>query len=182
MASAADIDDPLTELRARLDKLESEGVIRKLMADYMRLCDRLDETTPMEMLGDLFTFDAVWAGRGARYEASFGAHHGRDAILAMLDRYRGPMPHFALNTHFLTSESISVVGDAATGCWVMLQAATYASGASDLRAARLYVAFARESDRWRISRFETENLFSRPVGRWDDPAPVPIPSRHDRGD
>lgn len=182
MAPAADIDGRLIALGARLDQLEAESAIRTLMADYMRLCDRLDEATPMDVLGELFTPDAIWAGRGARYGASFGAHHGRGAIVAMLDSYRGPTPHFALNAHFLTSETIRVEGDGATGSWVMLQTATYASGISDLRAARLHLAFARHGGRWRISRFETENLFSRPVDRWDDPAPVPVPPRHVRGD
>jgi hypothetical protein len=38
------------------------------------------------------------------------------------------------------------------------------------------MGFARGSDgNWRIARFETENIFSRPVDRWDDPAPVPVP-------
>ena len=172
----------LAAVTARLDRLEAESAIRTVMADYMRLCDRLDATTPMEELGSLFADDAVWGGRGARYGAAFGVHHGRDAILAMLDGYRRPIPHFTFNAHFLTSESIVVDGEGAAGTWVMLQTATYATGASDLRAARLHVAFVRQEERWRIHRFQTENLFSRPVDRWDDPAPVPVPPRHDRGE
>ncbi|WP_044563002.1 nuclear transport factor 2 family protein [Azospirillum sp. B4] len=172
MGTAATLD----EIMRRLDRLEAESAIRTVMADYMRLCDRLDADTPMDQLGDLFAPDAVWGGRGGRYAATFGQHRGRDTILAMLDRYRVPLPHFTLNAHFLTSETIAVDGDTAVGGWVMLQTSTYAAGPSDLRAARLTVTFARSDGRWRISRFETENLFSRPVDRWDDPAPVPVPS------
>jgi hypothetical protein len=58
----------------------------------------------------------------------------------------------------------------------MLQTATYAHGASELRSARLTIGFARSADRWRMHRFETENLFSRPVERWNDPAPTPAPA------
>ena len=161
---------------ARLDRLESESTIRSVMAEYMRLCDRLDADTPMDALGDLFAEDAVWAGRGARYAAAYGALEGRAAIVNMLDAYRGPAPYFELNAHFLTSESINVDEDAATGSWVMLQASTYSSGTSDLRAARLHVVFARTMGRWRIRRFETENMFSRPVDHWDDPAGIAAPT------
>jgi hypothetical protein len=131
----------------------------------------------MEELGELFAIDAVWAGKGQRYGAAFGGHQGRAAIVSMLESYRGPTPHFAMNAHFLASETIKVAHDCITarGTWMMLQTSTYADGRSDLRSARLEVAFAVEDGRWRIARFETENLFSRPVDRWDDPAPVPVP-------
>jgi hypothetical protein len=162
------------QLLSRIEDLESENAIRRVVADYMRLCDHLDETTHMDELADLFTSDAVWAGRGVRYSATFGSHHGRDAIVAMLDRYRHPM-HFAFNAHFLSSESIVVDGTLARGQWMMLQTSTYATGASDLRGARLDIALRREAARWRMCRFETLNLFSRPVGPWDDPTPVPVP-------
>lgn len=165
----------LDRLLARLSRLEAEGEIRRAMMRYMELCDHLDATTPIPELGELFTRDAIWAGKGQRYGSAFGGHAGRDAIVAMLDSYRRPVPHFAMNAHFLTSETIAVDGDHATGCWMLLQTSTYADGRCDLRAARLEVGFRVEEGRWRIARFETENLFSRPVDRWDDPAPVPVP-------
>lgn len=169
MTSAAILD--------RLEKLEGENAIRCLMARYMELCDQLDEHTPMDELGALFAVDAVWVGKGAKYGAAFGSHTGREAIVAMLGRYRGPVPHFAMNAHFLCSEAIAVSGQTATGTWMMLQTSTYADGRSDLRSARLSVGFVVEDGRWRITRFETANLFSRPVDRWDDPAPVPVPGK-----
>ncbi|WP_447725836.1 nuclear transport factor 2 family protein [Sphingomonas koreensis] len=173
----------LEEMAARLARIEAEGEIRRVMMRYMELCDRLDAITPMDELGELFAVDAVWAGRGQRYGAAFGGHNGRAAIVAMLDSYRVPAPHFAMNAHFLSSETISVAGDCATatGAWMMLQTSTYTDGRSDLRSARLEVAFAVEEGRWRIARFETENLFSRPVDRWDDPAPVPVPESSGEG-
>lgn len=166
------------EILARLDMLEAEGAVRRVMADYMRLCDSLGADTPMDELGALFTVDAVWEGKGARYGATFGRHEGRAAIVAMLDAYRGPQPHFAMNAHFLASETIVVEGERARGNWMMLQTSTYASGASDLRAARLEVAFAREDGRWRIAHFQTGALFSRPVDHWDSTVPVPVPVKH----
>ena len=169
-------------IEQRLARLEAEGAIRFCIARYMALCDTLGPDTPMEELGALFTRDAVWAGKGARYVASCGGHGGRDAIVAMLGSYRGPPPHFAMNAHYLSSETITLIDDvSARGGWMMLQCSTYADGRSDLRSARLDVHFALEEGAWRIARFETENLFSRPISRGDDPAPIPVPT-HSRGD
>ncbi|MXP42039.1 nuclear transport factor 2 family protein [Altererythrobacter soli] len=167
----------IQELTSRLEQLEAEKAVRAVMARYMELCDDLGPATPMDELGELFAQDAVWAGVGPRYAATFGGYEGRDAIVAMLGRYRGPPPHFAMNAHFLCSESITVDRESARGSWMMLQASTYADGRSDLRSARLRVRFVREQGEWRISRFETENLFSRAVERWDDPTPVPVPAK-----
>ena len=164
----------IANLSRRLEALEAQVAVRAVVADYMRLCDRLDASTPMEQLADLFTEDAQWLGTGARYAAAFGERRGRAAIVAMFEAYREP-PHFSFNAHFLSSEKIVVDGDSALGSWLMLQTATYAHGASDLRGALLRIGFARCADRWRMQRFETENLFSRPVGRWNDPASIPVP-------
>lgn len=167
----------LEQLAARLARLDAEREVRRVMMRYMDYCDSLNADTPMDELGALFARDAVWTGKGQRYGAAFGGHQGRAAIVAMLDRYRGPVSHFAMNAHFLSSETIDVAEDSqsAKGRWMMLQTSTYATGTSDLRSARLAVDFIVEDGRWRMARFETENLFSRPVDRWDDPAPVPVP-------
>jgi hypothetical protein len=167
--------DALAGVLERLDRLESESAIRALVTRYFDLCDHLDASTPLADLGALFTETAVWAGAGKRYGTAFGARTGRAAIVAMLASYTGPPPHFALNAHFLTSERIVVEGDRATGRWLMLQTSTYAAGSSDLRAASLRLAFERLAEGWQISRFETENVFSRQIGGWNDQAPIPVP-------
>jgi hypothetical protein len=176
------VEDELVLLRGRLACLEAEAAARRVMADYMRLCDRLDGDTDMAALGALFTADAVWAGSGARYGASFGGHHGRAAILRMLDRYRGPVPHFSLNVHFLTSERLLAEpsGDAVEGSWIMLQTSAFSQGGAHLTAARVSAGFRREDATWRIARFATENLFGRPIaGGWDSEAPLPVPAQHE---
>lgn len=164
----------IAQLHSRIDALESQNAIRALMTDYMRLCDRLDSSTPLHELGELFTTDAQWVGTGQRYAVAFGGYSGRAAIVAMLGAYCDP-PHFAFNAHFLTSEKITVSADSGRGEWMMLQTSTYASGRSDLRAARLNVAFSRTDKRWQIKHFETENLFCRNMRSWDDATNVPVP-------
>ncbi len=168
----------LRELRERVAALEGESHCRDVLSRYMELCDHLDADTDMEELGALFCEDAVWEGRGGRYGDAFGGHRGRDAIVAFLNSYREPEPHFGSNAHFLTSEQLEVRGSRARGSWVMLQTPTFRDGSSFLLAARLRVVFRRDQATWRIERFATENLFSRPVERgWEIEASLPVPGR-----
>ncbi len=167
----------LEALEQRLHKLEAAADIRAVITRYMALCDHLDENTPLDELGALFTEDAIWAGRGARYGAAFSGHHGRAAIMTMLASYCTTPPHFALNAHFLANETIVIRGDAAEASWMMLQTSTYADGTSDLRSAQLEVSFARTAAHWRIARFATENIFARRISAWNDGTAVPTPQR-----
>jgi ketosteroid isomerase-like protein len=165
----------VAELAARLQRFEIEHAVRTCMNRYMVLCDALDAATPLQELAALFTRDAVWEGKGARYAKSFGGYKGREAIQQMFAGYMVAPAHFALNVHFLTSELIQVGDDCALGSWVMLQTSTFASGASHLNAARLTVRFAEEEGQWRMAHFQTENLFGRPVNSWNSDAPLPVP-------
>lgn len=165
-------------LEARLHQLESEHAVRACMNRYMVLCDALDAHTPLEELAGLFTVDAIWEGKGAKYAKSFGGYRGREAIRAMFAGYMSEPAHFALNVHFLCSELIRVEGDQANGSWVMLQTSTFASGASHLNAARLTVRFREEEGTWRMAHFQTENLFGRPVDAWNSDAHLPVPGKN----
>lgn len=162
---------------ARIERLEAESAIRHLVAHYFRICDRLGPDTEFETLGDLFTADARWEGKG-RYAEAFGSHDGRAAIVAMIRSYCLPQPHFAMTAHFFSAEDITVSGETATGNWMMLQTSTYREGHADLRSASLSMSFAREGERWRIRHFRTENIFSRRVDRWSDTQAIPVPNGH----
>lgn len=164
-------------LEARLQRLEGEHAVRTCMNRYMVLCDALDAHTPLDELAGLFTVDAIWEGKGAKYAKSFGGYQGREAIRAMFAGYMTEPAHFALNVHFLCSELIRVEGDEASGSWVMLQTSTFASGASHLNAARLTVRFREEGGVWRMAHFQTENLFGRPVEAWNSDAHLPVPGK-----
>lgn len=167
----------IAHLEAQLARFQSEHDVRACMNRYMVLCDALDARSPLDELAGLFTADALWEGKGAKYANSFGGYRGRAAIRAMFATYVKTPAHFALNVHFLASELIEVDGQGATGSWVMLQTSTFASGASHLNAARLSVCFAEEEGAWRMAHFQTENLFSRPVDAWNDDAHLPVPDR-----
>ena len=185
-ATLAALQATLATVQARLQLLEDAQAIRACVLRYMAWCDRLDAHTPMDALGDCFTEDAVWTGTGARYQAAFGGHQGRAAIVAMLGRYRGSLPgetperapHFRFNAHFLCNEAITATGpDQAQACWQMLQTSSFSAGGAHLTAAQLTLQMARGADgRWRIARFETENLLSRPVSTWHAEAALPVPT------
>tara|TARA_R110000868_G_C10972850_1_gene770889 strand:- start:3435 stop:3953 length:519 start_codon:yes stop_codon:yes gene_type:complete len=164
----------IAALRAELSHLYAKDAVRAVVMQYFRLCDTLGPDTSMDDLRNCFTRDALWEGRG-RYRKAFGRHEGRDAIVAMLGSYAVPQPHFAMNAHFLSSETITVSGDTAVGLWTMLQTSTYRDGRSDLRSAALTIHCRVEDGRWRISHFITENIFSRDVDHWSDTAPISVP-------
>lgn len=167
------MSDPV--ILERLDRLESEGAIRRLIARYFAICDDLGPNTPFEELGELFTQDALWEGKG-RYAKAFGQYQGRNAIVEMIRSYCEPA-HFAMTAHFLSSEDVQVEGDSAKGNWMMLQTSDYASGTSDFRSARLTMRFARSEGVWRIAQFRTENIFSRQVEPWNDEENIAVPEQ-----
>ena len=164
----------------RLQDLESEAAIRRLVARYFAICDDLGPDTPFEELGELFTEGALWEGKG-RYAKAFGRYEGRAAIVEMLRSYCVPIPHFAMTAHFFSSENLSATGASGAGQWLMLQTTEYAGGTSDFRSARLTMKFARERDVWRIAHFKTENIFSRKVELWNDDEDIVVPGRATSG-
>lgn len=169
------IEQDIATLRAELADLRAEREVRAVVMRYFRLCDTLAPETPLDELGLCFTRDALWEGRG-RYRQAFGRHEGRDAIVAMLGSYAAPVAHFAMNAHFLSTETITIEGpDAAVGQWSMLQTSTYRDGRSDLRSAALTIRCTVEDGAWRISHFVTENIFSRDIDHWSDAAPISVP-------
>lgn len=168
----------LARLRRRVEELEAQGLVRACANRYMALCDGLGVGTDLGPLMALFTPDAVWEGKGARYAKTFGRLEGHEAIRAMFAQYTVPPGHFRLNVHFLTGEEIVVEGDVARGGWVMLQTSTFSDGTSRLSAARLDLRFRRDEGRWRIAHFQTERLFSRPVAAsWDADGDLPVPDQ-----
>ncbi|MDR5759366.1 nuclear transport factor 2 family protein [Caballeronia sp. LZ035] len=158
-------DTTIEALQTRLRALEAHAAVRKTIARYMALCDVPAHTLAGESLAALFSEDAVWEGIGPQYVNKFGRLQGPAEIVAMLQRYLPPTPHFATNAHFLTSEHIEVNGDTAKGRWMMLQASGYVDGKAELVCARLEVDFVpspHDERLWLIRHFRTERLFDAP--------------------
>jgi hypothetical protein len=168
------IPETLAVLTERLAALEAESAVRRTMTRYMALCDVPSGAIEGETLAALFSADAIWEGIGPQYASKFGRLSGHGEILAMLTRYLPPSPHFSVNVHFLTSETIDVRGANAKGRWIMLQASGYVDAQAELISARLEVDFAPAGNGrdWLITHFRTERLFDAP---WQVNARKPNP-------
>ncbi|MGF7116972.1 hypothetical protein QF017_006501 [Pseudomonas laurylsulfatiphila] len=147
-------------LLQRLQTLEGESAVRRLMARYMDLCDVPRALTHVSELAELFCIDAIWEGIGSQIAQTFGQHRGRDAVAAFVGGYLPPSEHFRLNLHYLTSESIVVDGDRAQGQWIMQQISTYADGRNELFGTRLNIDFRCVDGTWLIAHFRTQRLFN----------------------
>lgn len=160
----------------RLDQLEAINTVRHILHRYMELCDGLGADTDLQLLMALFDQDAIWEGIGQRYQNTFGQYRGSEAIADMFAKYTQHDSHFLMNAHFVNSEQIEVDQDCATGCWMMLQTSTFRDGKAHLNAAKLTVQFKRDPvGCWKISHFQTQNIFSRPVAYWDSKDQLPVP-------
>jgi hypothetical protein len=165
----------IEQLQLRLTRLEALNQIRHLLSRYMQICDQLNADTDLSALMALFSSEAIWEGVGSRYAASFGRYQGQEAIAAMFQSYM-QKAHFVMNAHFLSSEQISMLSpQQAEGQWLMLQTSSFSNGLAHLNAAKLSIRFTLEQDDWKISHFQTENIFSRPVSHWDSTAVLPVP-------
>jgi len=151
-------------LLQRLETLEGESRVRRLMARYMDLCDVPRAPTYVRELAELFCVDAIWEGIGTQTAQTFGQHQGRDAVAAFVGGYLPPSDHFRLNLHYLTSESIVVDGSKAQGQWIMQQVSTYADGHSELFGTRLNIDFRCVDGVWLIAHFRTQRLFNTGLG------------------
>ena len=147
-------------LLQRLQTLEGESAVRRLMARYMDLCDVPRALAHVSELAELFCIDAIWEGIGSTTAQTFGQHRGREAVAAFVGGYLPPSDHFRLNLHYLTSESIVVDGSAAQGHWIMQQISTYADGRNELFGTRLNIDFRCVDGTWLIAHFRTQRLFN----------------------
>jgi hypothetical protein len=151
-------------LLQRLEVLEGESQVRRVMARYMDLCDVPRAATNASELAQLFSDDAIWEGIGSHTAKTFGHHQGREAVAAFVAAYLPPSTHFALNLHYLTSEAIRVDGNTARGQWIMQQISTYADQRTELFGTRLDVDFRRIDGTWLIAHFRTQRLFNTALG------------------
>lgn len=169
----------LNQLIKRLEHLEAANAIRNCINRYMEICDHLDANTNLDELMALFATDSIWEGIGEKYSKSFGRYTTWQSIYDMFKSYTQKDSHFLMNAHFLSSEQIYVDGTTAKGSWLMLQTSTFKSHQSHLNAAKLTIQFNKNPNgQWQIKHFQTENIFSRPVGHWNSTAELPVPQAH----
>lgn len=143
---------PGEELLQRLDVLESEAAIRRLMAEYVDVRDV--GTGNGTHIARLFVDDGIWEGVGQLAEA-LGFHQGRDAIER---RFSAPLP---CSVHFLTNESITIDGDTAVGTWRYLQSTIY-KGRAVWVGGRYHNDFVRVEGQWKFQHVRIDAMFMTP--------------------
>jgi len=166
----------LEQLRSALQALQDEKKISACMLRYMQLCDFLGPGSDLDELMDLFSPDAIWEGKGKRYQKTFGRYEGRTAIREMFAGYTREPGHFQMNMHLLGNEQTQVQGNSGRGCWMLLQPSDFSDGRSQLSCAAISATFIKTGDKWQICHFQTENRFSRPMqSSWNDQQDLPVP-------
>jgi SnoaL-like domain len=139
-------------LMHRLDALESEGAIRRLMAEYLEARDSGTESGTY--IARLFTYNGVWEGVG-RLAEELGSHQGCDGIER---RFSLPLP---FSVHFLTNESITIDGNTAVGTWRYLQSTVYKEQAVWI-AGRYHNDFVRVEGQWKFLHVRIDAMFITP--------------------
>ena len=168
------LEDRLEQLSAKVDVLQGEAEIRRIVSRYMFLCDipilepGIDVDDKIEMILDLYTDDATWEGVGAFYQGQFGVMRGRENLRTHFQGFfKSRDPAMLLNCHYLTAEHITVDGNHGEGRWVHFQPWIFSDGTSELRSSRLFNTFRKVDGIWKMSRYRTENVFSAKLpGNW----------------
>jgi SnoaL-like protein len=169
----------MTDIEARLRRLEDAEEIRRLIQDYRRHLDTHD----LVSYGQLFAAEGEWIG-GTGYSKSPAG------ITAMLtERLPAPAPGPQSSVHLLTDPVIMVDGDRATG---LLTWAWVGKGEGDVPVMRLLGTYedtyVREQGRWRFrTRIAQTNIPHRelelPAAWGVDAAPAaPAATDSDPGD
>lgn len=142
----------IEDVLGRLETLESESAIRRLMAEYLATRDFAEEKG--RHIAGLFIEDGIWEGAGL-FAPLLGSHVGREAIE---QRFSKPMP---FSVHIAGCESISVNGEEAVGRWVFLQPSVI-NGQAMWVAGRYDNAFVRVDGQWKFKHIGIEGIFFAP--------------------
>lgn len=153
-------------IELRLQRLEDEAAIQRLVYTYARLCDAGYD--PGGLAG-LFTEDAVWAAASPDGKVDFGRHEGREAIRRFFDnasKTLGPM-----TLHYVSNPLIEVAQDrlSGTGRWHSLTFLDRAAAGSDRRqtvmlGSRYAHQYRCVGGVWLFGKLDCVFSFDRPVG------------------
>ena len=111
-------EQKLTELSARVQVLEDEAAIRRLMADMMQKADDREFPQWGERMASFYTDDGQWMS-GAGFADVGMAERGRAALVKKFTAGT----RIAESSHLLGTESIEVHGDGANGTWLCFEPA-----------------------------------------------------------
>jgi hypothetical protein len=169
-----DVEKAIEDLQARVQTLEDESAIRRLMADMLKKADDRDYPRYGERMVEYYTDDGMWAS-GSGFADVGMAERGRKALtekFAAGTRIRE-------SSHLLGSESIEVRGDEADGTWLCFEPATLEAEGDGRQAVwimgRYICEFRREDAGWKVRTVRFEGIFCTPYDQgWTNERFAPI--------
>jgi SnoaL-like domain len=151
----------LEQLAERLQRLEDEADIRRLMADIGARADRRDDPQWAEHMVEPYTEDGQWrSGSGFANVGMAGRGHA-----ALLQKFRMGTK-ITESSHLLGSESITVDGDGARGTWLCFEPATLTEADGTQKAVwimgRYTCEFCRVNATWKVRTLQFDGIFCTP--------------------
>ncbi len=167
-------DTLIEELQGRVQRLEDEGAIRRLMSDMLRKADERDHPRWAERLVEYYTDDGMWAS-GSGFADVGMAERGKPALL---EKFTAGT-RICESSHLLGSESLEVRGDEANGTWLCFEPATLKQQGDSRQAVwimgRYICEFRREEGAWKVRTVRFEGIFCTPFDKgWTQEQFTPI--------
>ena len=159
-----DVEKTIEELRSRLQRLEDESAIRRLMTDMMHKADDREHPRYGERMAAFYTDDGKWTS-GSGFADVAMSERGRAALRKKFSQGT----RIRESSHLLGTESIEVDGDSADGTWLCFEPATL-QGPGDGREAvwimgRYACEFRRVDGKWRVRTVQYEGIFCTPYDK-----------------
>lgn len=136
-------------LEARIQRIEDELAIRRILVDYAAFLDGRDYAR----YAALFTADGEWTGGG-------GSHKGQAAIRGMLETVLGkPGAPNRANFHIISNPQVDLTGDRATARSRYLFVMRAPDGRPQPSLAGIYTdELVREKGQWKIRRRVADDI------------------------
>jgi 3-phenylpropionate/cinnamic acid dioxygenase small subunit len=164
---AAAAQSPKSSLEARVQRVEDELQIQKMLVLYGRYLDARD----WDGYTSLFAQDGEWIG-------GFGRAKGAAQIKAMLEKQIGPADPAYVNKqsyHLISNRIVTVNGDRATATSMMLYMVRSPENRPTPAIAGHYVDdFVRENGQWKIQRRMTHGRIPYRDGNNPNLPPPPV--------
>ncbi len=155
------LEQTIEDLRLRLQRLEDESAIRRVMAKMMKQADERDNPRMGELLVEYYTEDGQWVSAAGFADVGM-KERGTQALIKKFTAGT----RITESSHLLGTESITVNGDGADGSWLCFEPATLKGQDGKQEAvwvmARYFAEFRRVGAEWKVRTLRFEGIFCTP--------------------
>ena len=151
-------DATMEALLVRVQRLEDESTLRRLMTDMIHTADNRDVPDWGERMMEYYTDDGQWTS-GAGFSNVAMSGRGREALA---EKYEVGT-RISESSHLLGTESIEVQGDEANGSWLCFEPATLKGSGDRLEPVwimgRYQCEFRRTEEGWKFRTVQYDGIF-----------------------